>query len=108
MKSRFLTALLGAALAALPLLTGCVSPGYGYGEVYADVAPPAVIVEDRGFAPGPDYVWIDGYHRWDVGVHHYNWVHGRWERPPRASATWENGRWEHSDRGWRYYEGRWR
>jgi hypothetical protein len=105
MKSRLLATFFCAALAALPLAAGCAS-GYGYGEVYADVAPPAVIVESRGIAPGPDYVWIDGYHRWDG--HHYNWVHGRWERPPSANLTWAPGRWEQTDRGWLWYEGRWR
>jgi hypothetical protein len=103
MKARSLILLFAAAVTALPILTGCSS---GYAEVYTDVPPPAVIVEDQGIAPGPDHVWIHGYHRWDG--HHYNWNKGRWERRPRAEATWEDGRWEKTERGWRWYDGRWR
>jgi hypothetical protein len=89
---------------ALASLTagGCAS---GYGEVYVADEPPAAIVEVEGVAPGPDFVWIGGFHRWDG--HHYVWNAGRWERPPCANASWEAGRWEHTPRGWHWTDGRW-
>ena len=84
-------------------LAGCAGGGYAF---YATTPPPAIRVESRGIAPGPGYVWIDGY--WGYGGGAYGWVPGRWERPPRPRARWMAGRWE--TRGGRYYyrEGRWR
>ena len=41
-------------------------------EVVIRVAPPAVRIEERGRPPGPGYLWISGYQRWD-GIH-YVWV----------------------------------
>ena len=103
MKARFFVLLFCAAL-ALPLFTGCVATTSG--EVYATIPPPAAVVEVQGVAPGPDYVWIDGYHRWDGRA--YYWSRGRWERRPYAGATWESGRWDRRDRGWIWIDGRWR
>jgi len=84
-------------------LAGCAGGGYAF---YATTPPPAIRVESRGIAPGPGYVWIDGY--WGYRGGGYAWVSGRWERPPRPRARWMAGRWE--TRGGRYYyrEGRWR
>jgi hypothetical protein len=83
-------------------LTGCAG-GYAF---YATTPPPALRFEQRGAAPGPGYVWIDGY--WGYSGGRYAWVAGRWDRPPRPRARWESGRWE--TRGGKYYyrEGRWR
>jgi hypothetical protein len=33
-------------------------------EVVVQVAPPQALVEKRGPAPGAEYAWIAGYHRW--------------------------------------------
>lgn len=65
------TMLLAAAL--LPAATS-------FAQVVVRVGPPAPIVETRPVAPGPGFVWIAGYHRWDGG--RYVWVPGRWDRPP--------------------------
>jgi|SRR5580658_3836140 hypothetical protein len=41
-------------------------------EVVVRVAPPHPLVEERVIAPGPGYVWIAGYHRWDGAA--YVWT----------------------------------
>jgi hypothetical protein len=91
-----------AVLLAAFSLAGCAG-GYGY---YASTPPPPGRFEARGVAPGPGFVWIDGY--WGYNGGRYGWVPGRWDRPPRGRARWEAGRWE-TRRGRYYYrEGRWR
>ncbi len=76
------------------------------GEVVVRIAPPAAVVERRGMAPGPGYVWINGYHRWDGNA--YSWNAGRWERPPRPHARWIAHRWVHRRGGYVLVDGRWR
>ena len=88
------------------LLAGC-GGGYGYTSAYVAYGPPpprayGVI----GVAPGPGYVWRDGYYAYRGG--NYAWVGGAWVRPPHPRATWERGEWRHEGRGWRYHEGHWR
>ena len=100
------TWLVTATIAAGLMLAGC-GGGYGYGNgYYARTAPPPARVEVRGYAPGPGYVWLDGY--WGYRGNSYAWTPGYWARPPRSRHTWEAGRWE--NRGGRYYyrNGRWR
>jgi len=75
-------------------------------DVIIRVAPPAPIVERRPVAPGPRYVWIAGYHRWDGRA--YVWVPGRWELPPRPHARWVAHHWAHRHGGWVLVEGHWR
>ena len=104
--SRVVRTLAGAALLALAIgaASACVVAG---GGMFVAVAPPAPIMEVRAGAPGPDFVWVPGFYRWDGGA--YRWERGRWEHPPRRGARWEPGRWEqHGKRGWSYREGRWR
>ena len=73
------------------LLGVALLPAASYAQVYVQVGPPAPIVERRPVAPGREFVWIDGYHRYDGRA--YAWVPGRWEQPPRAHARWERHRW---------------
>jgi hypothetical protein len=75
-------------------------------EVVVRVGPPAAIVETRPVAPGPNYVWIAGYHRWDGNA--YAWVPGRWDVPPRPHARWVAHRWVRRHGGWVLVEGHWR
>ena len=93
---------LAVILAGLSL-AGCAG---GYGGYYASVPPPAVRYEQRGRAPGAGYAWIDGY--WGYNGGRYNWVPGRWDRPPRGRSRWEGGRWESRHGRYHYREGRWR
>jgi hypothetical protein len=74
--------------------------------MYVVVAPPPPIVEARVVAPGPGYMWVAGYHRWDGRA--YVWVPGTWSRPPRARAAWVPAHWERERRGWYFVEGHWR
>ena len=95
---------IGSLLVVSALLAGCASAAPAH--VYVRVGPPAAVVETRIVAPGPNYVWVPGYHRWNGAA--YVWVPGRWAVPPRARAAWVPGRWVKERRGWYWVEGRWR
>ena len=56
-------------------------------------------------APGPDYLWINGYWRW--GGSSYDWTPGRWV-VVESGRRYHRGRWHHSRMGWFYQEGYWR
>ena len=75
-------------------------------DVVVKVAPPAAVVETRGAAPGPNYVWIPGYQQWNGSA--YTWAPGKWEVPPRAGAHWVAHRWVRRNGGWVLIEGHWR
>lgn len=74
-------------------------------EVVVKTAPPRAIVEKRGTAPGPGYVWVSGYHRWDGNA--YVWTAGKWDQPPRPHAHWVAHHWVHRHDGWVLVEGHW-
>ena len=93
-------ALLIAGLLSADL--ACASPG----RVYVRVGPPVPVVEARVVAPGPGYVWTEGFYRWDGRA--YVWVPGRYVRPPRARAAWVPGHWARERRGWYWVDGHWR
>src|SRR5215469_7080529 len=63
--------------------------------------PPPRVVAVRPVAPGPDFVWVEGY--WYPVGHHYKWHNGYWTRRPYPGATWVV---PHHD-GQRFYEGYW-
>jgi hypothetical protein len=48
--------------------------------------PPPRVLHVRPVAPGPDYVWIDGY--WYPSGGHYIWHRAYWSRPPYDGAHW--------------------
>jgi hypothetical protein len=89
--------------ASILIESACAAPN---GRMYVVVAPPPPIVEARIVAPGPGYVWVAGYHRWDGRA--YVWMPGAWMRPPRARAAWVPAHWERERRGWYFVEGHWR
>jgi hypothetical protein len=88
------------------LLLGLPSASDAGTRVYVRVGPPTPIVEVRSVRPGPRYVWVNGYHRWDGRA--YVWSPGRWVVPPRAHAVWVAPRWSHNRHGWFVVEGHWR
>ena len=87
-------------------LTTVACGGPGHVAIYARTAPPPIRVESYGPAPGPGYVWINGY--WGYRANDYTWIGGRWERPPRGRHRWEVGRWEHRGDRYQWRDGRWR
>jgi len=97
MRKFFVTALLGVATTIGPALAA---------DIVVKTAPPAAVVEERGVAPGPNYVWVPGYHRWDGNA--YVWEKGRWDVPPRPHAVWVEPRWEHRHGGYVFIQGRWK
>jgi hypothetical protein len=95
--------LLGAVFVlAGALLTGCA----GYGGYYARQGPPPPRYGAIGYAPGPGYVWTDGYWQWSN--RDWRWAPGRWMRPPRPHAVWVSPRWDREGRGYRFHRGYWR
>jgi hypothetical protein len=76
-------------------------------RIYVSVAPPAPIAEVRVTAPGPGYVWVGGFHRWDGAA--YVWVPGRWALPPHGHKVWVAGHWSHHHtHGYYWVDGHWR
>jgi hypothetical protein len=63
--------------------------------------PPPRVLRVRPVSPGPDFVWLDGYHYVVNG--RYVWHAGYWTRPPYAGAVWVGPRHD----GVRYYDGYW-
>ena len=97
-RSKFAGLLLATVLFAEPALAGT--------RVYVEVAPPVPPVEVKVVAPGPNYVWIGGFHRWNGTA--YVWVPGHWVVPPRPHVVWAAGHWKHGHGGWYWVEGRWK
>ena len=106
-------ALLAAAMAALSCAVTVRAPihdaeGVVYSEdLIVDEPPPPPRAElTVGVAPGPDYVWVEGY--WTRQGGSWFWVHGRWMARPRPQALWVVGRWERHPRGFVWVAGHWR
>lgn len=74
-------------------------------SVYIRSGPPPIRFEERGSAPGPGYAWVDGY--WAPNGRHYQWVSGRWDRPPYEGAYWNHPHYDHQRQGWQLHEGHW-
>ena len=89
-------------LAPLAFLTMSACAG-GY---YVAVPPPAPRYGVVGYAPGPGYVWADGYWDWRGG--NWFWVGGSWRRAPYAHATWVPHRWVRAGNRYRLERGHWR
>jgi hypothetical protein len=102
MKHWLSTAVVFGGLSLLSV-TGCANGGGGY---YARVGPPPPRYGVMGYAPGPGYVWTDGYYDYRGG--RYNWVQGNWRRPPRSRSQWVPGQWTPHNRGYRFRRGYWR
>ena|SRR5579864_5646934 len=76
---------------------GGYSPGY-----YVAAPPPPSPVAYVAPAPGPGYVWVDGYY-YPVGPR-WVWRAGYWARRPYVGAYWVGPRYY----GHHYYGGYWR
>jgi WXXGXW repeat (2 copies) len=114
-KPRPWPALILAALTLGVLATACyvevprarVAVGAEY-EYEVDAPPPAVQEETVVETPGAGFIWIPGFWEWDIGVHHYGWHAGRWERPPHEGAVWVTPRYEERQGRRVYTRGHWR
>jgi hypothetical protein len=95
-------ALLLVTMAMSAVLSGCAANG-AYVVRYGPPPPRYGVV---GFAPGPGYVWTDGY--WDRSGGQWIWIGGRWMRPPRPHAVWVPGVWVQQRNAWRFRRGSWR
>ncbi len=85
------------------LLSACATGGY-VGARFGPPPPPRYGV--RGYAPGPGYVWTDGY--WDLRGGRWFWADGRWLRPPHRRAIWVPGTWAEDHHRYRFRRGYWR
>jgi hypothetical protein len=97
---KFLKLMIVAAL----LWSGAAQAQYVPG-VRVEVAPPPLRVEQRGFAPSPNHIWINGHWAWRYGRH--EWVGGHWALPPGAGYRWEDARWVNEGGRWVFFEGHW-
>jgi len=64
-------------------------------------APPPPVYMLQPAAPGPGFLWVDGY--WYPVGHHYRWHAGYWTMPPYPGAYWAPARYD----GSRYFGGYW-
>lgn len=96
--------MLTAILLGAGALAGCGGGYYRAGVVVGP--PPAPVYGVEGVAPGPGYIWTDGYYNLQGGG--WVWMHGRWARPPRPRAVWVKPYWERHGRGYHYHRGHWR
>jgi hypothetical protein len=74
-------------------------------EIVVTEAPPPIIVERPTPRPGAEYVWIKGAYVWHG---HWEWEHGRWERPPHHGAVWVPHRYEERGNVHVFISGYWR
>jgi hypothetical protein len=83
----FRVLLLVAALLVGLCAAGCyvraAAPGIE-ADYEVDGPPPPVREEVVVTQPGPEFIWVPGYWDWDLGVRHYAWREGRWERAHRG------------------------
>ena len=97
-------ALLAAAVLSAGILAACADRSYGYYRV--GPPPPVPAYRAYGVAPGPGYVWAEGFY--DLRGGSWVWSPGRWARPPHAHARWVPNRWERHGRDYRFHRGYWR
>lgn len=69
-----------------------------------EVPPPAPLIEERPYAPYPNYVWVSGYWWWNQP--RWVWVGGYW-CPPRIGYSYIAGSWYWSRGAWWYGPGGW-
>lgn len=93
------------ALATL-VLTLTLFPAASLAQTVIQIAPPPPIVERHGPPPGPRYVWVAGYQRWNG--RRYVWVPGHFVIPPRAGVVWVAPHYVRRGGGYVFIAGHWR
>jgi WXXGXW repeat (2 copies) len=104
MRSKLL--LLTFVLLTASVFSACADHAYHSYYVVPAAPPPPRAYGFVGVAPGPGFVWVNGYWDWRGG--NWFWVRGAWVRPPRPHAVWVEPSYRRYGRGYRYYGGRWR
>ena len=96
--------LLTSAVFLGTFLSACAGGGY---YTSARIGPPpAPRYGVMGYAPGPGYVWAEGY--WDLRGNRWAWQQGRWMRPPRRGAVWVPNEWRNNRGRYELRRGHWR
>ena len=95
-------ALLATVLLATLATSACGPPVYAYRAP----PPPPPMLGVEGYAPGPGYVWIDGFY--DLRGSTWVWSRGKWDRPPHPRAVWVRAYWEPHGHSYRFHRGYWR
>ncbi len=98
-------AALAVALAAVLALSACEHAAFTFYSGVTVGPPPMRAFGPVGVAPGPGWVWTDGYYDWAGGG--WVWRPGRWARPPHPGYMWRPPRYQRYDGGYRVYRGRW-
>jgi hypothetical protein len=93
-------------LATAAVLIGTVLTACGPGYMVASYGPPPPRYGPVGYAPGPGYIWVDGY--WNRAGGNWVWANGYWGRPPRPHAVWVRPEWRQEGNRWRFHRGYWR
>jgi hypothetical protein len=93
------------AAVLLAMAVGTVAAGGCAVGLMVPGPPPAPLVEVRGAAPGPAFVWLGGYWAWHS---RWVWTRGSWAVPPHPRAVWVPGHWRHVFGGCRWSPGFWR
>ena len=93
------TMVLAGALA----LSACDNVTYYKGVSFGP--PPPLVSGPAGFAPGPGWVWTDGFYVWNGN--RWVWQPGRWQRPPHPGWAWRNPWYEPWRGGYRLHRGHW-
>ena len=108
LSAMFALSVMGCSVETGAAVGGPPPPPPPAGEVVVENDPPPPPPPEQEAvpaSPGPEYVWIGGYHRWDG--HRYVWMRGRYDRRPHANARWTAAHWEARGRGHVWVEGRW-
>ncbi|MFN0165387.1 MAG: hypothetical protein ACKV22_03065 [Bryobacteraceae bacterium] len=100
------SAVVASILLVSAAMSGCGSYGPYGGYAYRVPPPPRPMLGAVGYAPGPGYVWIDGFY--DLRGPRWMWAPGYWVRPPRPRAVWARPYWEPHRGGYRFHRGYWR
>ena len=102
-----LAATAAAAVMAFGLAAPAAHAQIGIGVVIG-TPPPPLRYEGRGYAPGPGFVWQEGYWMPDPdGDGHYRWIRGGWVRPPYEGAYFVHPHYDRFEDGWHMQPGYW-
>jgi hypothetical protein len=65
-----------------------------------------IVVVKKTKRPGTNYVWINGYWKWNKKANKYVWMDAKWVKRP-GNKTWISGHWRKDPAGWIWVPGHW-